>query len=151
MDKTLNQSHHKKRNMEPKDYIANQSIERRGILATIHRIIVENDKTIKAVVEPMMGIEMILYKDRGFMKYGLAAVKKYMSLHLLPIYGSKTLHEKYKALLDKANFQKGCINFISGDEMPVSIVKKLITDCSAIDLVKIREDYLKSKKSKHKK
>lgn len=137
--------------MQPEDYILNQPIDRQSILSAIHNIIIENDKTIKPVVEPMMGIAMIIYKDRGMMKYGLASVKKYMSLHLLPIYGSKTLHEKYEALLAKASFQKGCINFINEDEMPATIVKKLIKDCSPIDLVKIREDYLQSKKPKHKK
>ena len=82
------------------------------------------------------------------MKYGLAGTKNYMSLHLLPIYGSKTLHAKYQSLLQKASFQKGCINFNDEDEMPLNIVRELIADCSVIDLVKIREDYLKLKKAK---
>ena len=80
------------------------------------------------------------------MKYGLSSVKAYISLHLLPIYGSPALHAKYKTLLPKASFQKGCINFQSAEEMPPGILKKLITECSQIDLVKIREEYLAAKK-----
>ena len=80
------------------------------------------------------------------MKYALAGVKNYMSLHVMPIYGSKSLFSKYKSLLPKANFQKGCINFRSEEEMPLEIVRQLISDCSQIDLMKMREDYLQQKK-----
>ena len=131
-------------------YIASQPPDRQGILSGIHSIILEEDKTVIPVVEPMMGKEMIIYKGKGMMKYALAGVKNYMSLHVLPMYGSKTLFSKYKALLHQANFQKGCINFSDGKKMPLEIVRQLIADCSKIDLVKIREDYLKEKKLKSK-
>jgi len=98
-----------------------------------------------------MGKEMIIYKDRGMMKYALASVTNYMSLHVLPIYGSPVLHAKYKALLPQASFQKGCINFSTAAEMPLEVIKQLITDCAKIDLVKIREDQLAERKQKAKK
>jgi len=127
-------------------YISAQPLDRRPILTGIHLIIVEEDKTVIPVVEPMMGKEMIVYKNKFLMKYGLAGVKNYMSLHLLPMYGSKTLFSRYKSLLHHANFQKGCINFNTNEEMPLDIVRQLMADCSKIDLLKIREDYLKEKK-----
>ena len=133
--------------MDVKGYILKQPLDRQNVLSEIHAIILEADKTVKAEVEPMMGKEMIVYKGKGSMKYALSSVKNYMSLHVLPIYGSKTLHSKYEALLPKASFQKGCINFIDEDEMPPDIVKQLMTDCSSIDLLKIKEEYLKSKKA----
>lgn len=126
-------------------YISNQLAERQKIMNNIHTIIVDNDKTTTPVVEVMMRSEMIVYKSSGLMKYALAGMKKYISLHLLPIYGSSELYSKYKGLLPKANFQKGCINFNSEDELPMEIVKQLITDCSKIDLAKIKEDYQKEK------
>ena len=43
---------------------------------------------------------MIVYNAPGIFKYGLPSVKNYMSLHDLPIYGSASLHSKYKALLE---------------------------------------------------
>ncbi len=135
--------------MDSETYISNQLFERQNILTKIHEAILENDKSVEAIVEPMMRIEMIIYKAKGSMKYGLASVKNHLSLHLLPIYGSQLLHAKYKALLPNANFQKGCINFKNEDEMPIDIVKQLICDCAPIDLVKIREDYLKAKKEKN--
>jgi hypothetical protein len=134
-------------NMEIEVYIKSQPIVRQKILADIHKTIIENDKTVLAKVELMMGKEMIVYKGKGVMKYGLASVKNYISLHLMPIYGSITLHTKYKTLLPLAIFQKGCINFNSENEMPIEIVRELIIDCSSFDLIKMREDYLKSKKA----
>jgi hypothetical protein len=136
--------------MDIKDYISKQPLDRQNILTSIHKTIVETDKSVKAEVETMMGKEMIVYKGKGLMKYGLASVKNYMSLHVMPIYGSSTLYSKYKTLLNKANFQKGCINFENEDKMPLDIVQQLIVDCSTIDLIKIKEDYLKQKiKTKH--
>lgn len=134
-----------------KKYIKEQAEDRQAILSAIHTIILEEDKTITPVIEPMMGKEMIIYKDRGSMKYGLSSVKNHISLHVLPIYGSPTLYGKYQKLLDKAKFQKGCINFTSSDQMPIAIVRQLFAECSSIDLVKIREEYLQSKKNKPKK
>jgi hypothetical protein len=133
--------------MEIELYINSQPVDRQKILSDIHKAIIENDKSVIAKVELMMGKEMIIYKGKGVMKYGLASVKNYISLHLMPIYGSNTLHSKYKTLLPLANFQKGCINFNNENEMPIEIVRELIIDCSSFDLAKMREEYLKSKKT----
>lgn len=133
--------------MEIEVYIIRQPADRQKILSNIHKAIIENDKSVIAKVELMMGKEMIIYKGKGVMKYGLASLKKYISLHLMPIYGSITLHSKYKTLLPLANFQKGCINFNNENEMPIEIVRELIIDCSSFDLTKMREEYLKSKKA----
>jgi hypothetical protein len=133
--------------MEIEVYITSQQADRQKLLSDIHKAITENDKSVIAKVELMMGKEMIIYKGNGVMKYGLASVKNYISLHVLPIYGSITLHSKYKRLLPLANFQKGCINFHNETEMPIEIVRDLIIDCSSFDLKKMREEYLKSRKA----
>lgn len=132
------------------DYILSQPADRQAILTNIHSIILDKDKTVTATIEPMMGKEMMMYKAKGMMKYALSSVKNYMSLHCLPMYGSPAIYNKYQALLPTANFQKGCINFTSAEQMPLDIIKQLFTECSAIDLVKMREDYLKQKKEKRK-
>ncbi|MBW4891545.1 DUF1801 domain-containing protein [Mucilaginibacter sp. HMF5004] len=121
---------------------------RQPLLKALHEIIIKNDPSVEAVVGTMMGKEMILYNDRGSFKYGLAAPKEYMSLHVLPMYMNAPLHEKYVNLLPKAKFQKGCINFKNADEIPLTIAAQLITDCAPIDLIKIRQDYLDAKKKK---
>jgi hypothetical protein len=130
------------------EFISKQPPERQQLLNKLHEIIMENDKSVKATIQSMMGKEMIIYNAPGTFKYGLSSAKNYMSLHALPIYSSSTLHAKYKSILKEANFQKGCINFTGEEEMPPEIVKDLITDCSKIDLLAIRESYLKNKAGK---
>lgn len=132
--------------MDINTYISNQPFERQDVLSNIHKAIIEYDKTIQGNVELMMGKEMIVYKGKGYMKYGLSGGKNYMSLHAMPIYGSTALHTKYKALLPHANFQKGCINFKSQKDLPLGILNQLISDCAKIDLLEMKETYLKSKK-----
>ena len=132
------------------EFIANQPEERQALLSQLHEIIIQKDKTVTPVIAPMMGKDMIIYNAPGTFKYGLASVKKYMSLHVLPMYGSPVIYEKYKALLKEASFQKGCINFSNKEEMPLKIVKELIAECAKIDLRALREEYLKSKSKKAK-
>jgi hypothetical protein len=134
--------------MSIEQFIAQQEIERQNLLSKIHLAIIETDKTVTAEIGKMMGSDMIIYNAPGTFKYGLASVKKHMSLHLLPIYNNPTLHSKYKALLPEASFQKGCINFTSEEEVPIKILKSLLKECAKIDLLKVREEYLKAKKKK---
>ena len=126
-------------------YIAMQPAGRQRILSDIHTIIMNNDTTVTAVVDKMMGKEMIIYNEKSMMKYALAGVKNYMSLHVLPMYMSKTIFPKYQKLLPRASFQKGCINFESAEAMPLDEVARLIKDSSVVDLSKIRENYQKNK------
>lgn len=134
--------------MSIKEFISSQPAERQGLLTSIHEIIMATDKTVKAAIKPMMGKEMIIYDAPEMFKYGLASVKNYMSLHIMPIYASPTLYSKYQGLLDKASFQKGCINFKHAEEMPLEIVKQLFEDCSKVDLKAIKESFTKSKPKK---
>ena len=133
--------------MSIQEFISRQLSERQKLLTKIHEIIIHEDKSVRATVEPMMGKEMIVYKATGIFKYGLSSMQNYMSLHVMPIYGSPILYSKYENLLNNAKFQKGCINFKSEEEMPFKIVKQLMADCSKIDLAAIKEAYIKSKKS----
>jgi hypothetical protein len=134
--------------MSISEFILAQPEERQELLSQLHEIIIKKDTTVTPVIAPMMGKEMIIYNAPGIFKYGLASVKNYMSLHVLPMYDSSIIYEKYKALLMEASFQKGCINFKNKKEMPLNIVKNLIADCSKVDLLAIREKQLKSKTKK---
>ena len=134
--------------MSISEFISAQQEERQELLSQLHEIIIQKDKTVTPVIAPMMGKEMIIYNAPGTFKYGLSSVKNYMSLHVLPMYGSAVIYEKYKGLLKDASFQKGCINFKNKDEIPLKIIKDLIADCAKIDLRALRENYLKSKSKK---
>ena len=81
------------------------------------------------------------------MKYGLSGLKNYMSLHVLPMYGSPKIYAMYKTLLSRVSFRKGCINFTGGADMPLPIVQQLIIDCAPIDLLQMKNDWLQLKKA----
>ena len=137
--------------MTPAEFISRQDVSRKTLLSDIHEIILETDKAVIPVIGKMMGKEMIIYYigKSNMMKYALSSVKEYMSLHVLPMYGSPVIYNKYIKELDKAKFQKGCINFKSKEEMPLPVVKALLKDCAPVDLLAIREKYLKDKKAKN--
>jgi hypothetical protein len=126
--------------MTPSEYIHEQSSEKQPLLTGIHNAITGNDLSVVPAVESMMSKQMILYKEKGVMKYGLSAVKKHMSLHCMPTYINPALHAKYSALLPAAKFQKGCINFNNATEVPPEIISALITDCSAINIADMLEN-----------
>jgi regulatory protein YycH of two-component signal transduction system YycFG len=127
------------------EYLAKQEPERKALLTSIHRIILKTNKKVSAEVAPMMGSDMIQYKVDNYFQYALASQKNHMTLHVLPMYGHKPIHEKYSKLLKKAKFQKGCINFKNADEIPLDITEQLFTDCAKIDWVAIMEKYKKKR------
>jgi hypothetical protein len=122
------------------EFLENQSTGRKGILSSIHSIILEEDRTVLGEVGRMMGKEMILFKERGYMKYGLAGVKNYMTMHIMPIYGSVPLYTKYQKLLPDTEFQKGCINFRTAADVPLEILHRLFADCAKISIALMLEN-----------
>jgi hypothetical protein len=121
--------------MSPTEYLSQQLPERQPIMNALHDAILANDKTVTPVVEPMMGKEMIIYKEATTMKYALSGVKAHISLHCLPMYMNPAIHQKYEPLLPAAKFQKGCVNFTSAEAMPIDIATQLIVDCAAVSIV----------------
>jgi hypothetical protein len=131
--------------MTIEEFIKSMPAERQATLTELHKTILANDPSVIPVIKPMMGKEMILYEERCYMKYGLASTKNYMSLHCLPMYMNPALHAKYLPLLPDAKFQKGCINFADGTEMPLAIVTGLVVDCSAVNIAEVLENRKKKK------
>ena len=132
--------------MKVSEYISSMPSDRQALLTALHDVIMTNDPGVNPVVKPMMGKEMILYEERGYMKYGLASIKNYMSLHCLPMYMNPPLHAKYVGQLPAAKFQKGCINFTDAAAMPPAIVAALIADCSPVSIAAMIENRKRSKR-----
>ena len=131
--------------MNTDEFISSQTPERQPIMNALHKAILAGDPSVTALVEPMMGMQMILYKQCNVMKYGLAGAKKHMSLHCLPMYMDPAIHAKYSALLHGAKFQKGCINFTDAEEFPVSVAEVLISDCAGVNIAGVLENRKKKK------
>jgi hypothetical protein len=129
--------------MTPSQFIDALESPRKEAISSIHKIILKTNKGLIAEVADMMGKQMLIYKNRGFFTYALSSVKSHMSLHLMPIYGSPALHEKYAKLLQQAKFQKGCINFKKAEEMPLKMVEQLMIECSKVDMEVLMEKFKK--------
>ena len=125
--------------MQITEFISTMHAERQDTLTKFHAAILANDPTVTPVIKSMMGKEMILYEQRGYMKYALASTQKYMSLHCLPMYMHPPFHQKFEKLLPDAKFQKGCINFNDEAEMPVGGLVEVIKACSVVDIADILE------------
>ncbi len=127
--------------MTPTEYLASLEPEEKKLLTAIHKIILKTNPKVVAEVAPMMGKEMIQYKMKNYFVYGLVSTKNHMSLHAMPMYGCKPIHEKFSKLLKKAKFQKGCINFKNEAEMPLDITEEFMTACAEIDMVALMKKY----------
>jgi uncharacterized protein YdhG (YjbR/CyaY superfamily) len=129
--------------MTPAQFIDSIESPRKELISAIHILIVKTNKGLVPEVSDMMGKQMLIYKNKGFFTYALASVKSHMSLHLMPSYANPALHAKYSKLLNKAKFQKGCINFKKEEEMPLDIVEHLVTECSKVDMKALMEKFKK--------
>lgn len=60
----------------------------------------------------------------------LAAEKRYLSLHLMPVYGSKVLQEQlaagFQAAGKKLNMGKACIRFQSAEDLALDVVGQVV-------------------------
>src|SRR5579885_1753522 len=112
------------------EYIEKQTPERKKLLSEIHHIIVETNPKAQARIGKMMGHDMILYEVDGAFTYALSSMRSYMSLHNMVMYGHAPVYAKYSKILNKAKFQKGCINFKGEEDMPLPVVKEFMTECA---------------------
>ncbi len=139
--------------MTVKEYLEALAPDRRLLISRLRDLIVEHDKGLRESVEDMMGKSMLIYKTPdGVFKYALSSVKTHVSFHSMVMYCSSErfagtgLREKYQALLPKANFQKGCVNFKNAGQMPLEIVGELIRESAGMEFppASIKERALKS-------
>lgn len=114
--------------MTAKEFLDKQEPERKKWLTAIHKIITASHKKIEPKGGKLMGGDAIIYEIDGMFLYALTSAKAHMSLHNIIMYGHKPLHEKYSKLLTKAKFQKGCINFTSGEQMPLNVIEDFMKE-----------------------
>jgi|SRR6185312_2913908 len=125
------------------EFLSNQAPDRVEVLTALHDTIMKTNKKLAANVSKMMGKDMIIYTAGKHFIYALGSGKNHMSLHAMPIYADKAIHEKYAKLMPKANFQKGCINFKDAEEMPPAVVRQFFSDCAKVDMAALMEKFKK--------
>jgi hypothetical protein len=110
------------------EYINKQEPERKKLLVSIHKIILDTNNKLKPKIGGLPGKEMLIYEIDGAFIYALANVKTHISLHNLVMYAHKPIWDKYSKLWSKAKFGKGCINFKNAEQAPHDIIKELMID-----------------------
>ncbi len=70
------------------------------------------------------------YNKQALWYVGLASKKSYMSLHLVPVYGSKPLEKKlregFAAAGKKLDMGKACVNFRSADALALDTIGEIV-------------------------
>jgi len=135
-----------KKLMEIDQYIGTLSDNEQQIIGQFRKTIAENDSAVsESFGKFMSNPNAISFNEQGVFKYGLTLAKNYISFHSLVMYANPQLMAELKLKLPKAKFQKGCINFKTLDEFPISVLTEHIQISSKIDFSPMINRYLKKK------
>lgn len=96
------------------------------------QLIDEYDTTVQRSVSRVMTSQGLLYEQQDIMKYAITCHNKHISLHLMPIYCYAELHNKFKKIIKSGKFQKGCINFVDYNNLPLAEIAQLISESAAM-------------------
>lgn len=70
------------------------------------------------------------YNKQALWYVGIASMKNYLTLHLLPVYGSPVLEKKlrdgFAAAGKKLKMGKGCLNFTSVDDLALDTIGEIV-------------------------
>ena len=111
-------------------------------IKSLRSIIKNNDKSVHEEIDKIMNIEpALVYKEKGYFKYGIVKTKNHFSLYSMVMYTNPSLNKKYKKLLIKAKFNKGCINFKNINDLSIAELENFITESSKYDFTNIMEKY----------
>jgi len=123
----------------PEAYISSQPADRRVALTAVRDVIRAN---LPNGYEESIGSGMLVYgvpltrlpkmaaKLQSLCYVALAAQKKYNSLYLMSVYGSKEherrLRDGFAKAGKKLDIGKSCIRFQSADDLPLDVIGELI-------------------------
>jgi hypothetical protein len=124
--------------MTPEEYLAEQPADRRAALSTVRDVIRAN---LPNGYEECIRDGMLQYcvplsrypkapKKKPLWYVALAPEKKYNSLHLMSVYGSREHEQKLRAAFasagKKLDMGKACIHFRSADDLPLGTIGELV-------------------------
>jgi len=128
--------------MTAEEYIGTLSENEQHIINQFRKVILENDKEVfENFGKLMSNPHAFCYNEQGVFKYGLTVAKNHLSFHSLVMYSNPGLMDGLKTQLKNARFQKGCINFKSLDDFPLSVFEKHMQVSSKVDFSPIIKHY----------
>jgi hypothetical protein len=128
--------------MTIEQYIKELSENEQIVIQQFRKIIMENDKAVsESFGKLMMNSNALCYNEQGIFKYGLSVAKNHISFHSMVMYSNPELIIELKAKLKKVKFHKGCINFKSLDDFPLSVFAEHIQTSSKCDFTTVIKQY----------
>jgi hypothetical protein len=119
--------------MTPKQYLDSLPADRKILLTKLRDLILKSDPLVREVVSSVMGREALVFLQGDIYKYALVSLENHMSFHSMVMYGAHAIRANYQKMMPKVMFQKGCITFKSGSQLPIPLVERFIKDMAAVD------------------
>ena len=120
------------------------------ILNKLKKIILKYDKKVEAKEGKIMGASGTVFNEQEIFKYALAKTKTGYSFHSMAIYANPTLHADFKSKMQKAKFQKGCVNFKSLEDFPADVFEEHMKKSAKADFLMVINHYKQKKRSEKK-
>ncbi len=127
-------------------FLAELSSVDQKIIEGFRNCILSTDSTVVESTGSVMNSQgALVYKQEDVFKYALARTKNHFTLHSMVMYAYPKTVKNLKEQSSKLKFQKGCINFKSLSDFPLSEFSALIKLFAEEDFTPILQHY-KSKK-----
>ncbi len=86
------------------------------------------DSTVREKSGKIMSQEGVVFEQEGVFKYGLTQTKKHYSFHSMVMYSDPMVMAFTKQILAACNvrIQKGCVNFESINDLPLSLFEQIL-------------------------
>lgn len=110
------------------DYLASLPAERKEAVERVWKAVRES---MPAGYTEQISPKYLTFAADGEMYVALANQKNYLTLHLIPIYIFPELKAKLDNSGKKLKGGKGCINFLSAEELPLEIIAQVVGSCEA--------------------
>ncbi len=124
------------------EYISTLKENEQNVIQLFRKIILENDKAVSENFGKLMkNPNAFCYNEQDVFKYGITVSKNHISFHSLVMYSNPELMNELKTKLKKVKFQKGCINFKSLDDFPLSVFAEHIQTSSKADFSPVIQHY----------
>ncbi len=114
------------------EYFKGLPEDRRGILESIHKLILETTPSLKPnFLYNMPGYGSFKYKnykkeELDWPTIALASQKNYISLYVCAVENGKYVAETFKDELGKVSVGKSCIRFKKVEDLNLEVLKKVI-------------------------
>ncbi len=119
-------------------FVSGLPVERRAAVERVRAVIRRNlPKGYEEVISRNVLVYQVplasysdTYNGRPLWYVALASEKSYLSLHLMPVYGDKTLADQltkgFLAAGKKLDMGKACIHFTTADDLPLDVIGQIV-------------------------